>query len=866
MTTATATSTQDVLTAISFNSIVFGIFITGFFILRLKFKRIYEPKSYFDLVPESEKTKSLSPKPWVWLFQLLKKKPDFIIRQTGLDGYLFIRYLFIVSSFSLVGMLTWIILLPVNATKGKGNTGLNQLSISNVGHVNRYYAHVFVSWVFYGGIIFIIYRELYFFSKIRIATMSTPLYSKRLSSRTVIFQCVPAQYLDEEEFFKLFNGVKKVWVARGQRNLSKNVNKRSALVDTLEIALNKLLKKAVNAKIKANKKGEQIEPANELVCYVPQNKWPTIRTKKIIGKKVDLLQYCKEKIPEMNKEIDEMQDTFRSARPMNTIAVEFENQYYAQLAYQSTVYSEPLHCSTKQINIEPQDLFWPNMRIFWWEALARKYLAFALICFVIIIWAIPVAFVGIISNLTYLTNKLPWLKFIYKLPKFLLGLITSLLPSVLLAILMLMLPIFIRTMAKLSGCLTTQSIEHYTQNSYFAFQVVQTFLVVTISSSISAVATQILEDPASALTILSNNLPKASNFFISYTILQGFGVAGGSLFQIVPLILFYVLSFILDNSARKKWARWNGIGYNSWGTVFPIYSMLAVVSLSYAIISPMILLFTCVSFFLMFVTYLNNNNYVVGKAPDAIGMYYPRAIFQLFVGIYLGQLCLIGLFAVSKSWGCIALEAISLGATVFVHLQLNLAFDSLVTVVPNNAMRPLDGESETLSWNSEKHSNKYKKSDSPFLSKEELDKLAYEEHSRDTELAHVPLLIDGDDSIPPNSTNYFLKFLQPWKYITYQSVKEYLPETFFELPDEDPISNEHAYDYPDVTAKCPVIWIPKDPMGLSTTIIDFFKGIVQISDSNATFNEKGNIIFTGSPPSSGIYPIDTTLYPETEKE
>ena len=90
-------------------------------------------------------------------------KPSFMIKYSGVDGYLFLRYLCIVSSFGLGGMLIWIILLPVNATGGNHETGLNQLGISNVGNVGRYYAHVFMSWIYYAAIMFTVYRELHFY-------------------------------------------------------------------------------------------------------------------------------------------------------------------------------------------------------------------------------------------------------------------------------------------------------------------------------------------------------------------------------------------------------------------------------------------------------------------------------------------------------------------------------------------------------------------------------------------------------------------------------------------------------------------------------------------------------------------------------
>ncbi|GMF44244.1 unnamed protein product [[Candida] boidinii] len=189
---------------------------------------------------------------------------------------------------------------------------------------------------------------------------------------------------------------------------------------TLEGALTKLLKKAMKAKLKADKKGKVIEPANEMVCYVSQKKRPSMRLKPIFGKKVDIIEHCKETLPKLNEEIEELQSTYREVKPMNSVAVEFENQYYAQQAYQATTHHQPLHFTPKHYGVNPEDIYWPNMRLFWWERLVKRTSTMAAIVALVIFWAIPVSFVGFLSNLSQLTNKWPWLDFIYKLPDVLL--------------------------------------------------------------------------------------------------------------------------------------------------------------------------------------------------------------------------------------------------------------------------------------------------------------------------------------------------------------------------------------------------------------------------------------------------------------
>jgi len=61
----------------------------------------------------------------------------------------------------------------------------------------------------------------------------------------------------------------------------------------------------------------------------------------------------------------------------------------------------------------------------------------------VVFWAIPVAFVGLISNITYLEG-FTWLHWLTKIPNTIMGVISGLLPSVMLAILMSLVPIVMR--------------------------------------------------------------------------------------------------------------------------------------------------------------------------------------------------------------------------------------------------------------------------------------------------------------------------------------------------------------------------------------------------------------------------------------
>ncbi|EGV60586.1 hypothetical protein PSN45_001647 [Yamadazyma tenuis] len=870
MTDSRSTSTSAVVSSLLANLALFGCFLGGFLLLRVKFKRIYSPRSSFKIGPEESQPPELSIDPISWIFKLLFRTQSQVIQYAGLDGYFFLRYIFMMMAIFFGGVFTYVILLPINATNGNGNEGFDQLSISNVKDHNRYYAHVLVGWVFYGAVMAVIFRELFFYNSIRCAALASPKYAKKLSSRTILFQSVPDALLDEKQFFKMFNGVKRVWVVRNLRKLDGKIRRRTNLVHKLEAAENSLLAKAYKRKLKSEKKKVLVEDPGNINSYVPEKKRPRHRANGLFKSKVDTIDYCLEEIPKVDAEVKKLQKAHKTSKPKNSIFVEFENQYTAQLAFQSTIHHNPLRMKACATGMEPGDVIWANLRLFWWEANVRTLIAIAAVTAVIILWAVPVAFVGVISNITYLTNKLPWLRWILKLKKKLLGIITGLLPTILLKVLFAVLPVFIRANGRVAGCATVQQIELFAHDTYFGFLIVNSFIVVTLASSASSVVTQIIDNPTSAMQLLASNLPKASNFFISYIVLQGFTISGTTLFQVVSLFVFYFLTTLLDKTVRKKHTRYTTLDGMTYGTTFPVYINLVCITLAYAIISPMILIFAFLAFLLVFLAYSYNLTYIMLPGPDVRGMHYPKALFQTIIGIYLGQVCLLGIFVVGKGWGPIVLQAIGIGFTAFCHYTLNQSFGHLLSVVPIDVMKPLDGVSETPSYNGQtdyktkvldvrryrhhqsqpdKHLEAAIANENKVNSqvKQDLIKEDAEINQNETVYSVTPVLADRDMK-KLESTNWFVRFIRPDVFANYRHARRLLPANYNVEPDE--VDDRHAYSSPNVAQTLPTIWIPEDPMGLSKIEIEKAKAksAISMSDQNAGFDTKGNFVYTGPPP------------------
>ena len=442
-----------------------------------------------------------------------------------------------------------------------------------------------------------ILRESIYYINLRQAYLLSPLYANRISSRTVLFTSVPKDFLDEAKLRRIFGPqVKNLWIARDCEEIEELVEERDKVAMKLEAAETKLVKLANKARLKKLKKGghhaqnegdhldggAEGESGSAAAHWIQVKDRPTHRLKFLIGKKVDTINWCRSELERLIPKVNALQAKYRAGEStfVCSVFIEFYTQTEAQAAYQSLAHHQPLHMSPRFIGINPEEVIWKNLKISWASRVVRNIATTAFVTALIVFWAIPVAFVGVLSNINALSapgSPIHFLSFIQKIPKVILGLVQGLLPSILLAVLMALLPIILRLMAKWSGKPSLSSVELRVQNSYFLFQVLQVFLVTTLTSGASAAVIQIIKNPGSATSLLAQDLPKASNFYISYFILQGLSVSSGMLLQLVGVILFRVLGKFLDSTPRKMYKRFITLAGLGWGTVFPVYTLLTVI-------------------------------------------------------------------------------------------------------------------------------------------------------------------------------------------------------------------------------------------------------------------------------------------------
>ncbi|TVY83414.1 putative membrane protein [Lachnellula suecica] len=473
------------------------------------------------------------------------------------------------------------------------------------------------------------------------------------------------------------------------------------------------------------------------------------------------------------------------------------------------------------IGATPNEIVWKNLKIKKTQRTLRRILTRTIITLMIIFWAIPVAVVGAISNINYLENIVPFLNFINDIPTVILGVVTGLLPSVALSILMSLVPVFCRWMARVSGEVTTPNVELKTQNWYMAFQVVQVFLITTFSSGAASVVSSIINDPSSATDLLAQNLPKASNFYISYFIVQGLGVAAGTLLNIGALVVLTLVAKFLDKSPRKMFKRYMKLAGLGWGSLYPKIGNMCIIAITYSIIAPLVLGFATVGFFFIYLAVRYNTFFVLTNNVDTKGRAYTLGIQQLMTGVYLGEVCLIGLFAINTAPGPIVLMVVFLVFTALYHAAMRHALKPLTNHLPDN----LDGDDHVSMFSTADHKT-------------------YDAEKTGVPPTEAPTV--QPKKFSATKASFFDRIFDPRKFKSYQRVRSVVPQ--WAPPQYDARDEEFAYFNPAITSQVPNLWIVRDEMGISQREVRESSAVIPITDELARFDEKNKVVWDQANP------------------
>ena len=307
--------------------------------------------------------------------------------------------------------------------------------------------------------------------------------------------------------------------------------------------------------------------------------------------------------------------------------------------------------------------------------------------------------------------------------------------------------------------------------------------------------------------------------------------------------MYIGLGKLIDKTPRDEYNRYIALQGISWGAVYPRFTNLAVigessskprlelcialtfiVAISYSCIAPVILGFSSAGLYFLYLSYRYHFLYVIQPRVDTKGECYARAMQQLLTGVYLSELCLIGLFGTRKAKGPLVMIVILLISTVLYHIIMNRALNPLEEYLPST----LQAEDE----------------DRPLLEAEE-GTSQDDNHADGVEPAsRIQKLAKG--RMPDKVVNPIAKFFEPHIFASHQALKPLLREDPDTEEEEIPQYTEEdvrtAYLNPALTSEVPKLWLVKDEMGISEREVNENDAAgIPSSDAGASLDQNNKI-------------------------
>lgn len=530
------------------------------------------------------------------------------IEKGGLDAYFFLRYfLTVLKLFVPLSIVTLPVLLPLNFIDGRGPafvvgkyarntalysnvTGLDRLGWSNVRpeQNSRYWAHLGVALFVVVYACYIFFVEFRAYTNKRQTYLSSAEHRIHPSATTVLVSGIPLHQCTSASLTSIYGifpgGVRKVWVNRDFERLQKKVESRTKIAHQLEEALTALIRNAKKAHLQ--KAGAQPGPNNASMPvwkrYVKEKDRETKRLSFYgpswmhLGPKVDTIDSCRKELARLNAEIEHDQNVPEEYALTGSAFVRFNHQMAAHMACQTLSHCAPCKMTPRVVELSPKDVIWDTLSINQWQSYLRTCLAIVFFVGLIICWFLLVTLASGLSQIEYLIKEYQWLQWLGKAPMWAIKLIQSLGVTMLVAVFVFLPPFVLRRVSKFQGNHTGMAVERSLQNYLFAFNFIQSVLVVGSTSLVPTLG-EIVKDAQLLPSVLASNLPKASNFLFTILMSQGLVSSASALLQSETLWDRFIIGPVFDRTARKKWDRQGSLADISWGVAYPNVTNLAVI-------------------------------------------------------------------------------------------------------------------------------------------------------------------------------------------------------------------------------------------------------------------------------------------------
>eukprot|EP01132_Coremiostelium_polycephalum_P007400 gene7400-9095_t len=678
-----------------FTNIIIGtVIMIIFYFLRLIYRNFYNAR----IIKSNGNSTTLITHPLEWIRYTFMFPLESVYESRGIDAWTHLRFLlFCIQLLSFFLVFGIGILLPINYTSINTDLDEHKVALGRLDSVTiasipegsrRLWAHT-LSIPIFTAIAFYFSRKAYKDVEKRIRWMSK--HHERNYTIQVREMSKSIHTADEmRDVFQGFFGQKEIvacHIVYNEEYLRELWNKHRTIQRQLD-------------RVIAESEIKGIMP-RRAVGWLPAS---------LGGKTEDSIKYFEKKLLEVDQELKHAQKEVCEQKDFSKPAIEWKNitptniKKWANMTSTSgfitfsrmSYASQAARCVYSKSNAkfivtpapELKNLRWKNLSVSRRHRLVRRTLVsvifFGLFCF----WTIPVTAISAVSKLENLAKVpvLNWLVEVVELNDYLQGIVEGYLPSLALVAFMGLLPLIIRVVVHLNKEETKTMYYHKVFSTYWAFLVVNVFLIVTISGSVLSVLFKVIENLTlkEIVTLFGSSLPTQSSFFINYILVQALTSVPLDIVRPIELIFGLIRAARETNPGEKLIAMANDDPTKLNSIKYARELLILVITVSYSTLSPFIIPFGMLYFLIDYFVSKYNHIYSFCPKYQSGGIIWPLVFNRICVGLAIYQITAVGTFVLKTFIPGIIISLPLPFVTLFFWYRTVRRFKTPTTVLPLN--------------------------------------------------------------------------------------------------------------------------------------------------------------------------------------
>ncbi|KAJ3326121.1 hypothetical protein HDU76_012989 [Blyttiomyces sp. JEL0837] len=364
------------------------------------------------------------------------------------------------------------------------------------------------------------------------------------------------------------------------------------------------------------------------------------------GAKVDAIDHWGRELNRLEEKIYALRAKPDSDRTANSAGFVSFSTVKGAHSTAKTLRSNPTLMTTRgkliappSVKVSPDfsQIIWDNIGITPAERYTRRLVALGFTLGLIVGWTFLVGGIGLLSDLKTLFKgndaAVTWLNDHQQFVVF----VQAFAAPVLLAIANILLPIVLSILTKIQGSSSIQGVNKSVLYKLFAFFVYQIFVVALISQIAAAfkatdnVGGSITDVYKRRITQAISGLANSSNLYLNTlsTFTAGYGI---EIIQGVPLLMNFIRRRFFKLTPRQEFELHRAPAFN-FTQLYGTLSIAFLISITFSVVSPLILPFSCLFFGLAFMVMKYQLMYVYEVRHETGGTWWPKVFNLLMIAI-----------------------------------------------------------------------------------------------------------------------------------------------------------------------------------------------------------------------------------------